>query len=69
MSVTSPMPGTVLDIKVVPGQKVETNEVVLILEAMKMENEIVTASAGTVASVNVNKGDSVETGALLISLN
>jgi len=63
------MPGTVLDIKVVPGQKVETNEVVLILEAMKRENEIVTASAGTVASVNVNKGDSVETGALLISLN
>ena len=53
--VTSPMPGNILDIKVNVGDRVEANQCVVVLEAMKMENEIVTPSAGTVASVNVTK--------------
>lgn len=69
VTVESPMPGTVLDIKVTAGQQVEQNQVVLILEAMKMENEIVAPSGGTVASINVSKGDSVETGTVLLTLS
>jgi biotin carboxyl carrier protein len=63
------MPGTVLDIKVSAGQAVEANQVLVVLEAMKMENDIVAPSAGTVAGIHVNKGDSVDTGALLVSLS
>ncbi len=66
--VLSPMPGTVLDIKVSQGEKVSANKVVIILEAMKMENEIVTPVSGTVASINVTKGASVNTGDLLVSI-
>lgn len=68
VKVESPMPGTVLDIKVSVGDKVAKNSVVAILEAMKMENEIVTPSAGTVVSINANKGDSVNTGDILITV-
>jgi biotin carboxyl carrier protein len=68
-TVNSPMPGTILDIKVSVGQQVAANEVLLVLEAMKMENDIVTATAGTVAAIHVNKGDSVDTGALLVSIS
>lgn len=64
--VTSPMPGTILDITVSAGQKVEKNQVVAILEAMKMENEIVTPYAGTVVSVNTSKGSAVNSGDLLL---
>lgn len=66
--VTSPMPGNIFDIKVNVGDKVEANQVVAILEAMKMENEIVTPVAGTVASINVNKGDAVNSGDILVTI-
>ncbi len=66
--VTSPMPGNILDIKVNVGDKVEANQCVVILEAMKMENEIVTPNAGTVASINVTKGQTVASGDVLITV-
>lgn len=69
VSVDAPMPGNILDIKVSSGASVKAGDVLLILEAMKMENEIVAPQDGTVASVNVNKGDTVEAGQTLVSLN
>ncbi len=67
-SVTSPMPGNILDIKVNVGDKVSANQVVVVLEAMKMENDIVTPFAGTVASINVTKGQAVNSGDVLITV-
>lgn len=69
VSVDAPMPGNILDIKVSNGASVKAGDVLLILEAMKMENEIVAPQDGTVASINVNKGDTVEAGQTLVSLN
>ena len=66
--VTSPMPGNILDIKVNVGDKVSANQVVVVLEAMKMENDIVTPVAGTVASINVTKGQAVNSGDVLITV-
>ena len=63
------MPGKILGVKASVGQAVKKGEVLLILEAMKMENEIVAPSDGTVASINVSVGDSVEAGATLATLN
>lgn len=63
--VNAPMPGNILDVKVAQGTKVSKGDVLLVLEAMKMENEIMSPCDGTVASVNVKKGDAVETGAVL----
>ena len=60
--------GNILDIKVNVGDRVEANQCVVVLEAMKMENEIVTPSAGTVASVNVTKGQTVASGDVLITV-
>jgi biotin carboxyl carrier protein len=62
------MPGTVLDILVSAGQAVSEGDTLLILEAMKMENEIVAPQSGTVDAVIANKGDSVNAGDVLISL-
>ncbi len=67
--ITCPMPGTIIDIKVAAGQTVSEGQVLVIFEAMKMENEIVAPCAGTVASINCVKGDSVDSGAVLLSLN
>lgn len=64
--VKSPMPGNILKINVVPGQKVEEGDVLIVLEAMKMENEIVATKSGTVAQIAVSKGAVVETGAPLV---
>ncbi len=64
--VKSPMPGNILKINVAPGQKVEEGDVLIVLEAMKMENEIVATKSGTVAQIAVSKGAVVETGAPLV---
>ena len=64
--IKSPMPGNVLKINVTQGQKVNEGDVLLILEAMKMENEVVSSKAGTVAQIVVSKGAVVETGAPLV---
>lgn len=64
--VKSPMPGNILKINVSNGQKVNEGDVLLILEAMKMENEVVATKSGTVAQVVVAKGAVVETGAPLV---
>lgn len=69
IKVEAPMPGTILDVKVSNGASVNAGDVLCILEAMKMENEIVAPQAGTVASVSVAKGDSVEAGQVIITLN
>ena len=66
--ISSPMPGTVLDVKVTPGQAVKSGDVLLILEAMKMENEIMAPSDGTVDTVPVAKGASVNSGDVLVTL-
>lgn len=65
LKVTAPLPGTVLKINAKPGQSVKQGEILCILEAMKMENEIVAPEDCTVASVAVNEGSSVNTGDLL----
>ena len=67
--VCAPMPGNILDVKVAAGASVKAGDVLVILEAMKMENEIVAPQDGTVASVNVNKGDTVNSGDVLVSMN
>jgi len=63
------MPGKILGVKASQGQAVKRGDVLILLEAMKMENEIVAPSDGTVASINVATGDSVEAGATLATLN
>ena len=68
-SVDAPMPGKILDVKAQPGASVSRGDVVLILEAMKMENEVVAPQDGTIASINVNVGDMVEPGAVLATMN
>ena len=63
--VTAPMPGTILSINVAAGDTVKRGQVLMILEAMKMENEIMCPCDGKVVSVNTSKGASVESGTLL----
>lgn len=67
--VSAPMPGKILAVKASAGQAVKKGEVLLVLEAMKMENEIVAPQDGTIASINVATGDSVEAGQTLATLN
>ena len=64
-TVKSPMPGTILSVNVQNGAAVKKGDVLMVLEAMKMENEIIAPCDGTIASVNVQNGASVETGATL----
>lgn len=68
-SIDAPLPGLVLDVKVSPGQAVQAGQVLVILEAMKMENEIVAPDAGMVAQIRVAKGDSVSVGDVLVVLS
>ncbi len=69
VKVSAPMPGKIISVKVAPGQEVKSGDVVLILEAMKMENEIVAPQDGVIAAVHVNAGSSVEAGDVLVSLD
>ena len=69
VKVNSPMPGKILSVKTSVGQAVKKGEVLMILEAMKMENEVVAPEDGTVASIDVAAGDSVEAGVVLATLN
>lgn len=64
--ITSPMPGNILKINVAQGQHVNEGDVLIVLEAMKMENEISATKSGTVAQINVTKGAVVETGTPLV---
>lgn len=66
--ITSPMPGTILKLNVVEGQAVKAGDVVLILEAMKMENEIVAPCDGTIKQLLVSKGSTVDTDQILAVL-
>ena len=68
-AIPAPMPGTIVKVNVSAGQSVKKGEVLLILEAMKMENEIVAPKDGVVAQVLVSVGKSVATGEALLSLN
>ncbi len=67
-TVTSPMPGNILAVNVTVGKAVKKGDVLMVLEAMKMENEIMSPVDGTVNAVNVSKGASVETGTVLCTI-
>ena len=67
-TVSAPMPGNILKVNVTVGQTVKEGDLLVVLEAMKMENEIFAPKAGTVAAVNVTKGQSVDTGATMVVL-
>lgn len=68
-SVEAPMPGNIWKVLVKEGDQVEEGQALIILEAMKMENEISAPAAGTVAKVHVDEGASVDSGDVLVSLN
>lgn len=69
VKVNSPMQGKIISVSASAGQAVKKGDVLMILEAMKMENEVVAPQDGTVASINVAAGDSVDVGAVLATLN
>ena len=66
--VTAPMPGTILDIKVAVGDTVKSGQAICVLEAMKMENDIVAPKDGVVTGITVAKGAAVEAGATLCTI-
>lgn len=67
--IPAPMPGKILSVKASVGAAVKKGDVILLLEAMKMENEVVASEDGTIASINVSAGDMVEAGDTLATLN
>ena len=69
IQIVSPMPGKIIGNKAKSGDAVKKGQAVIILEAMKMENEIVAPQDGTLASINVNEGASVEAGTVLATMN
>lgn len=66
--VVAPLPGTINEIKVKAGDKVNAGDTVVVLEAMKMQNNIDAETSGTIASINVNKGDAVMEGDTLVTI-
>lgn len=68
-AVTAPLPGVIVEVKVSPGEVVKAGQVVAVLEAMKMENEIQAESDGVVTAVNVSQGDSVLEGAPIVTIS
>ena len=66
--VTAPMPGNILDVKVAAGQAVKKGDLLCVLEAMKMENEILAPKDGTIETVAVSKGATVATGDTLVTI-
>ena len=69
VSVKAPMPGNIIKVNVKPGAAVKKGDVLVVLEAMKMENDVCAPADGTVASVEVAQGATVETDAVLVTLN
>ena len=69
VSVKAPMPGNIMKVNVKPGAAVKKGDVLIVLEAMKMENDICAPQDGVVASVEVAQGATVETDAILVTLN
>ena len=67
-NINAPMPGNILDVRVANGQAVKSGDILMILEAMKMENEIIAPCAGTVSNLSVQKGSTVSSGQLLCSI-
>jgi len=67
-TINAPIPGTVLDIRVTPGQAVKSGDILLILEAMKMENEIMSPVDGTIDVVTTTKGSAVNAGDLMLTI-
>ena len=68
-SVSAPMPGTILNVKVSVGQAIKKGDIICVLEAMKMENDIPSPQDGVVASINVQNGSNVNANDVLITLN
>jgi len=66
--IKAPLPGTIIEIKVQVGQQVNVGDVVLVLEAMKMQNNIEAEYAGTVTAITVNQGDTVMEGSVLLTI-
>lgn len=69
VKIECPMPGTVMEVKLKVGDKVVNGTPIVVIEAMKMENEVPATCEGTIASINVSKGDTVETGTLIATIN
>lgn len=69
VKISAPMPGTIVDVKAKVGDTVKNGTVIAVLEAMKMENDVVADRDGTIASINVSKGESVSTGSVIATLN
>lgn len=67
-TISAPMPGTILDIKISEGQSVKAGDILLILEAMKMENEIVSPKDGVVNRIHTSKSSTVSTGDALVTI-